>query len=175
MKTADMVLRYLVMVFSGFFLSIFYIVFTPATVYPVYWLLKIFYSAGLSGLILTVNGKEIEIINACIAGAAYFLLLALNLSTRNIFLKKRVKILLVSFSAFLILNIARIFLLSVLLINEAFFFDIAHLLFWYVLSVLFVFLIWIFTAKIFRIKEIPFISDFCYLKKEIKSHHKGRK
>ena len=153
------------MALAGIFFSVFYIVFTPLTIYPVYWLLSIFYPVTLSGAVLAIQGKEIEIISACVAGAAYFFLFALNLSTGNIRLKPRISVLLIDFSVFLVLNILRIFFLSVMLIKETVFFETVHLLLWYVFSILLVFLIWIVTVKSFRIKNIPFYSDIAYLKK----------
>ena len=167
MKTdiSGLVLRYLIMILAGIFLDVFYIIFTPLTVYPVYFLLSLIYPASLSGVTLIIGDREIELINACIAGSAYFLLFVLNLSTEKIKLKKRALILLVDFSALLVLNILRIFLLSILLIKETVFFETVHIIFWYLLSIVLVFLIWILTAKIFQIKAVPFYSDFASIKR----------
>lgn len=147
------------MLILGIFLNVFYIIFTPLTIYPLYFLLNIFFSASIAGNIIIADGASIEIINACIAGSAFYLLLVLNLSTPKIKLKKRVLILLFDYSILLAFNIIRIFLLSILLVNNSAFFDITHKIFWYALSIIFVFLIWIFTIKIFKIKEVPFVSD----------------
>ena len=141
-------------------LWIFYSIFTPLTVYSVFFLLQIFFQASLSGnTILLQNNLSIELIEACIAGSAYFLLLILNLSVPKISLKNRIKLLLFSYISFFVVNILRIFIFSLLLINGSPWFSTLHLLFWYVGSIVFVAAIWFIGIKILRIKEIPFYSD----------------
>ena len=98
--------------------------------------------------------------NACIAGSAFYLLFILNFSTPKIKLKKRFLILLMDYALFLMLNIMRIFMLSLLLIKNSAFFYLTHLIFWYVISIVLVVAIWMFTIRMFKIKEIPFRSDF---------------
>ena len=165
----DIVLRYSLIMLLGFFISIFYFIFKPLTVYSVYFILKLFYTVTLSNNTLIVNNTEIEIINACIAGSAYYLLFLLNFSTRNIKFKKRIFVFFIDSAALFLINILRIIILSVLLIKESFLFESIHLIFWYLLSILIVFLIWIFTAKILKIKSVPIISDFLVIKKMITS------
>ncbi|MCX6749697.1 MAG: pacearchaeosortase [Candidatus Pacearchaeota archaeon] len=149
-------------------LWLFYKVFTPLTVYPLYLLLSIFYDVSiLNSTILLINQSiPIELIGACVAGSAYYLLLILNLSTREISLKKRIKMLLWAFGAFLVLNILRIFLLSLLVISNSKFLEITHKIFWYALSTIFVVAIWFAEAKAFKIKSIPFYSDIRFLYKK---------
>lgn len=164
-------LRYCLALLAAFpNLALFYYIFTPLTVYVVYFILGLFYPADLIGRIVLINGYSIELIGACIAGAAYYLLFALNLATPMNF-KKRIMALLFSFTFFLFINILRISLLSTLFINSfsnSFsFFNITHLLFWYLLSVVFVVAIWFLTAKIFNIKEIPLYTDLLSLRKDI--------
>jgi exosortase/archaeosortase family protein len=173
----DLILRYLILIIFGISNSaIFYFLFTSLTVYPVYFLLKIFFDTSLVSSILTINNTSIEIIGACVAGSAYFLLLILNLSTRGIKLEKRILVLLFSFFSLLIFNILRIFLLSALLISGTSFFDVAHKLFWYVGSVFFVVLIWFSSVKLFKIKEIPFYSDIiCLLDHSRKNSKKTKR
>ena len=164
-KIASLFGRYAIMLIIGYFIGIFYTVFKPLTIYPVYFLLDIIYNISLSGSIISIGTLEIEMINACIAGSAYFLLLALNFSIPNTKPKKRIYALLLGFSMLLAFNILRVFILSILLINDFVYFEAIHMIFWYAFSIAAVVLIWILTAKIFRIKGIPFISDFIYLKK----------
>jgi exosortase/archaeosortase family protein len=157
------------MVLAGIFLNVFYVIFRPLTVYPVYFLLNIFYKASVSGNIISANGVQIEIVNACIAGSAFFLLLILNFSTPKIRWKKRLLILIYDFAVLLIINIIRIFVLSILLANQSVFFYAVHLILWHAVSILLVFLIWILTLRIFKIKKIPFVSDLsslCHTKKK---------
>ena len=154
--------RYIILLATAFpNLWIFYLIFTPLTVYPVYFLLKIFFGVSLISQIVILVGQTIpiEIIEACVAGSAYYLLLILNLTTGKIKTKTRVYMILFAFLSFLIVNIIRIFLLSLLAISGSSFFDITHIVFWYFISTIFVVAIWFIQVKIFRIKEIPLYSD----------------
>lgn len=168
----DIFLRYLILVVVAIpGLWLFYTIFTPITVYPVYWLLGIFFNVILSKSIdytitFLPQALPIDLISACIAGSAYYLLLILNLSTPNV--KSRIKALVFAFSLFLIVNILRIFFLSILALNGSPFFDITHKVFWYLLSTVFVVGIWFLEVKVFKIKGIPFISDLKFLYKNSK-------
>lgn len=171
-KILDIILRYAILIIAAIAnLWIFYLVFTPLTVLPVFWLLDLFYDALLvSGRIILINRMiPIELIEACIAGAAYYLLLILNLSTPGIKLNKRVKMIALSFIFFLVVNILRIFILSLVAVSGSSFFDITHIFFWYALSTVFVVAIWFAEVKIFKIKEIPFYSDLRLLYKKLKT------
>ena len=61
------------------------------------------------------------------------------------------------------MNILRLVILIVLIINKSIAFDITHKVFWYGVSTIYVVLIWVVTIFIFRIKEIPFISDVKFI------------
>ena len=159
-KIIDVIIRYSILLVIGILgTPFFYSIFTFLTIEPVYLLLNIFFNPSLISNIITINNLPIEIIGACVAGSAYYLLLILNLSMPKIKLGKRIMLLLFSFSLLLILNILRIFLLSVLYVSQFSLFDIAHKLFWYVGSIVFVVGIWFLSVWIFKIKEIPFYSD----------------
>jgi len=156
----DLGIRYLLLIVAAIpNLWIFYFIFTPLTVYPVYFLSKMFSSSFLFENTIVFSGSLIQIIPACIAGSAYYLLLILNLSTPKIKIKKRIIMLGIAFLSFLILNIIRIFALTILFLSGSPLFDITHKLFWYILSIVFVVGIWFVEVKIFKIKEIPFYSD----------------
>ena len=159
-KFFGILVRYLILTLIALpNLWLFYLIFTPLTIYPVFFLLSLFFSASLvNNLILLENTFPIEIISACIAGSAYYLLLILNLSI-PMKINKRLKILLFTFLSLLVLNILRIFLLSLVFVSGASLFDITHELFWYLGSTIFVVGIWFAGIKIFKIKEIPFYSD----------------
>ena len=152
--------RYLILILVGLpNLWLFYLVFSPLTIYPVYFLLNLFFDATLSGNLILLNKTfPIEIIDACVAGSAYYLLLILNLAI-PMEIKKRTKMLLASFSGLLGLNILRIFFLSALFASGNSSFDITHKLFWFLGSTIFVVGIWFAGIKIFKIKEIPIYSD----------------
>ena len=162
--------RYFILLILGLGnLFIFYVIFTPLTIYPVKFILSLFYSLELSGNSLIVNGYTIQLIEACIAGAAYYLLTILNLAT-SMPLKKRLYSLSFSFTIFLFLNISRIVILSMLFVNNSAYFDFSHKFFWYGLSTIFVVAIWFLTVYKFKIENIPFYSDFLSLKKAIKKN-----
>jgi exosortase/archaeosortase family protein len=159
-KFKSIIIRYLTLALLGTFgLFIFYFIFAPLTIFPVYFLLDIFFEPSLFFNIILINDVRIILIDACIAGSAYYLLLILNLSTPDIKVKKRLNIIAVSFLTFLILNILRIFFLSLLYLYGSSWFDFTHKLFWYALSIVFVVGIWFFIVKKLKIKEIPFYSD----------------
>jgi len=157
-------IRYLflvILVLPG--LILFYRLFSPLTIYPVYFLLNIFFDATLTGTTIFVQEFPIEIVEACIAGAAYYLLLIFNLSIPGIKVKKRISMVLFAFITFLLVNILRIFLLSILYISGSRWFDFAHELFWYAISIVFVVGIWFLEVKLFKLKSIPFYSDLNFL------------
>jgi exosortase/archaeosortase family protein len=160
-------LRYILILassLSNFF--IFYFIFSPLTIYPVYWILNIFFNASLQGSTILINGLPIELIDACIAGSAYFLLFALNLSLPKARLSKRINMVLFAFAAFLIINVLRIFFLSLLYLSGSSWFDFTHKIFWYAISIIFVVLIWFAEVKLFKVKKIPFYSDIKFFYKE---------
>ena len=163
-------LRYAILVIIGIIFAstdILYTILHPLTIYPVYFLLNIFYEALISNSYIFVQEIAIEIIPACIAVSAYFLLVILNLAT-PMPIKKRTYSLVFSVLLLLLLNILRIFILSILLINEAVYFDIVHKLLWYVLSIVIVVAVWFFTIYLFKIKDIPGYSDIRFLLESIK-------
>jgi len=143
---------------------IFYIIFKPLTVFPVYFLLKAFYDVSLSGLeSLIVNGVGISIIDACVAGSAYVLLFLLNALTRDIGFRKRIALFVCDSLLLLVLNIVRLIALISLFVNGSVAFDFTHKLFWYGLSTVFVVVIWFFSVWLFRVHSVPFISDIKFL------------
>ncbi|HLC53195.1 MAG TPA: pacearchaeosortase [Candidatus Nanoarchaeia archaeon] len=160
-EVLGMLSRYLVLLvlpLSGLFL--FYSVFTPLTVYPVFWVLKLWYA---NAIVLGTNtiffkGYYAEIIPACIAGAAYYLLIILNLSTPMPSLT-RVKSLVFLCSAFLVLNIARILAFARLFEIGFNYFDLTHQLTWYFGSTLLVVGIWFANVFMFNITAVPIYSD----------------
>ncbi|MFZ1970896.1 MAG: pacearchaeosortase [Candidatus Nanoarchaeia archaeon] len=166
----DFIIRYSFLVLVAIpNLWIFYTIFTPLTIYPVYLITKIFFNVSLSSNVILINGHiPIDMINACIAGSAYYLLLVLNISIPKIETKERVKMILFSFLLFLIVNIIRIVILILIYMSSNSSFNLIHQLFWYGLSTLFVLLIWFLEIKIFKVKDIPVYSDIKSLIKFIK-------
>ncbi len=162
-------IRYVILLGLIFTLPLIYKIFTPLTLYPVVGLLKLIYEqVNISqDFILIGFNTIIQLIPACIAGSAYLLLLILNLSV-SMRLKKRVYSLLLSFILLLVLNILRIFFLSVLYHSGNSFFDITHKLLWYGLSIVFVVGIWFLIVKLFSIKQIPVYTDIKYMLKIVR-------
>ena len=168
-KYADMFTRYLILILVGLSnLAIFYLIFTPLTIYPVYQILKIFFDVSLIQNFIFSETFSIQIIEACVAGSAYYFLLILNLSTPNIKIKKRINLLLTSFLILLLINILRIVFITFLLASNSAFFEITHKIFWYLGSTIFVVAIWFVQVNLYNIKHIPLYSDIKNIIKEIK-------
>ncbi len=162
----SIIIRYLILIAVAIpNMWILFEIFTPLTIYPVKWILSIFFSvSSISGNTLLLNQTiSIELISACVAGAAYYLLLMLNLFTPGIKIKKRIYMILSAFGIFLIVNILRIVILSALAYSHFAFFDITHEIFWYAISTVFVVGIWFWQVKAFKIREIPLYSDLKFL------------
>jgi exosortase/archaeosortase family protein len=155
-------IRYIILIITAIpSFWIFYFVFTPLTIYPVYFILNIFFGATLVGNSIFIENQisPIEIIGACVAGSAYYLLLIFNLSVPNIKFQKRIKMVCFTFLSFLVINILRIVILSAIFVLKPEIFNITHKLSWYIGSIVLVVGIWFLAVKKFEIKEIPFYSD----------------
>ncbi len=167
-KIYNIFIRYIILLLIALpNLWIFYFIFTPLTIYPVFFLLKLFFPVSLSGSTLILKGTPIQLVKSCIAGSAYYLLLILNLTT-PMQLRKRVFSVLFSFLVFLIINIFRIFFFSILFLHFFSLFKLAHLITWYLLSAVIIFLVWLTEIKLFKIKKIPVYSDIKFLYGKIK-------
>src|SRR3990172_3732926 len=137
----NILFRYLILIllsFNGLF--VFYLVFTPLTIYPSYFLLDSAFGATLdySNAVIYVGDVPVEMIRACIAGSAYYLLLIFNLATPGIKLPKRLTIIAFSFLIFLLANILRIVALTAMYMNSSPLFDVTHKSTWYFGSVILV-------------------------------------
>ncbi len=177
-KFLSIFLRYLLIILlaiPNFY--IFYKIFTPLTIYSSYFLFNLFFNALLTPeKHILIKEITIQIIPACVAGAAYYLLFALNLSIPDIKTRTRIKSIIFSFFALFIINVLRIFFLGLLIINNYSGVEFLHKFTWYFLSTLFVVVIWFLTIKIFKIKEIPFYTDlkFIYNKSNLKKQAKNK-
>lgn len=140
--------------------GLFYTIFTPLTIGPVFYFLNNIYNGiTIFGTdTVFIGGYYATIIPACIAGSAYYLLLILNMAT-PMSLKKRLLCLVYVFTLFLILNIARITLFGTLLSKGYQYFDITHLAVWYFGSTILVAFIWFSAIFLFKIKEAPVFTD----------------
>jgi exosortase/archaeosortase family protein len=161
-KTAiNLSARYFVLVVIGIFQAeIFYTIFTPLTVYPSFWILSLFYKNAflLEGNVLFYAGVYARIISACVGGAAYYLLLILNLTT-PMDVMKRVKSIVFLVIMFLFLNILRISAFAGLATLGNNYFDVAHEIMWYFGSTIMIVLIWFLCVSLFKIGGIPVYTD----------------
>ncbi len=183
--TKSILIRYFILFILGIGgLFLIYLIITPLTLYPVYFFLNlqhgaILQSSGISSACDITTSLQLNFISsiscvkttiyfrgyyatlvpACIAGAAVYLLLILNLTTQmNV--SKRLKSISFLIFSFLLINITRIIIFANIYTSKGFdFFDIAHRTTWYFGSTVLVVLIWFSNILIFKIKEIPIYSE----------------
>lgn len=158
-------------------LAVIYVIFTPLTIYPVYgFLLSASSSTALlpDGVTLYFRGEHIQLVEACIAGSAYYLLLILNLAT-PMSPKKRTKSLIFLLASFLILNILRIVIFAGLHVIGYKYFDLAHMFVWYFGSTILVVLIWFANTFLFKIEGIPLYTDLMNVVHDIATPKKSEK
>ena len=149
-------------------LYVIYKVLTPLTIHVLNTILSIFTTTELGGNIIHLRdlGIGIEMVPACIAGSAFYLLLLLVMSTADIKPETRTKALVSSFAILFALNILRIMIL-VPVANTPYF-ETAHWILWHLISTLFVVGVWLITIKLYEIKTIPVYSDIKYIKSLIR-------
>ncbi len=174
-RVFSLVIRYLVLILLGLGnLYIFYLIFTPLTIYPVFYILSkffdpIFFLSKTPIPAIFFKGYIAHIIPACVAGSAYYLLLILNLTT-PMKISKRIYSILFLFIGFLIINIIRIAVFALLVPRGYQYFDITHELTWYFGSTIMVVILWFANILIFKIREIPIYSDIKSLYYEATKH-----
>ncbi len=161
--------RYFFILVIGLLLPFFSRVLFHLTIFPIYSILRMLYHPVIVyDNTLFVGHYAIVIVDACVATSAYYLLLLLNFGLAMP-LKKRILSLVFSFSLFFLLNILRILFLTYLFVYESIFFKTVHLVFWHIMSTLFVVGIWFISYVLFSIHGIPFYSDIKKLIAERKS------
>lgn len=156
--------RYLILFITAIIISfseIFDNFFLKLTIYPVNFLLNFSYSSIIIGNEILFQSTIIRLIPACIAVSAYFLFFILNLST-PMKIKTRINSLLFICASLLVINILRIYFLSILLINDYIYFDAIHKFIWYFMNIVIVLGLWFLSVYLHKIKEIPIYSDFKY-------------
>lgn len=177
-KIKEIFFRYGILVIVGFFgLNLFYEILKPLTVYIFWFILNLIYGASIidsSIIIFGVNTAYIDVIPACAAGAAYYLLLILNLTTpmnKN----KRIKSIIFLFIVFFLFNITRLVVFAILFKEGYKYFDLAHVIVWYVGSTVMVVAIWFVNAYVFKIKSVPIYSDMKIILSDIKQDKISKK
>ncbi len=173
-KVVGMFSRYFFLLLLGIGnLYIFYKILTPLTIQSVGMILSLFTKTIISGNMILMKGVVIEIVPACVAGAAFYLLFLLIFSTAEVKPRKRFFALVTSVSILFFLNVIRIVFLS-LIVDKTYFFVI-HWLLWYIASTVFVVAVWFFIVRLYKIKSIPIYSDVKYLTSLRKSRKKSKR
>lgn len=164
----DVVLRYSLSIILGIFFKIFYLIFSPLTIWLTYFSIKLFVpSATLSQYKIYTPFSTLTFIDACIAASAYLLLSILILTTKGIRFRQRLFYFVIGSILILSFNIVRInILVYFLYVSKTNLYETFHMIFWKFLSTIFVFLTWVFLITKFNIIHIPIFSDFKALKKE---------
>ncbi len=158
-STTIELLKFILVLLLGIFYEIFYIIFTPLTIYPTFIISNIFFDAALIENALIIDSTIFKFIPACIAASAYLLLAILILTTKGINFGKCLKLFIIGSLLILSANILRLEFLIFLYRNFSIeLFNTIHLFIWKVLSSIYVVLVWLFITKYFKIKEIPIYS-----------------
>lgn len=149
--------------------SLFYTIFTPLTINPVFHIFQLLYEDAtlFSTHTIFIKGYYATIIPACVAGSAYYLLLILNLTT-PMARPKRLWCLAYTFILFLVLNILRIVMFGALLTKGYPYFDITHLATWYFGSTVLVAGIWFSALYVLRIPGAPVFTDLQSIMKDVR-------
>jgi exosortase/archaeosortase family protein len=161
-------LRYIVTFLIILLRDFWYLILSKVTIWVSYGLLFLYLPIILVDNSVIVNSVTFEFIEACIAVSAYLIFVSLALLTRNLSSKRRVKIIGIGLLSIFIVNILRIqILINVYFVFGKNYFDSIHLLFWHILSSVFVFLLWVYLTKRYKVKSIPVYTDLKYLLKKI--------
>lgn len=147
-------------------IKLFYLILTPLTIYGSYVLL-LHYNPYVYETSIIIGYQAFEFVKACIAGAAYLLLLILILLTKDIKFYGRIKMFLLGSLMIYILNIIRIVVLIIISVSyDIELFGAVHMLFWKFLSGFYIAIVWISLVYLFKIKSVPVYSDLRYLYKK---------
>ncbi|MBM3232685.1 pacearchaeosortase [Candidatus Pacearchaeota archaeon] len=167
----DLVIRYdILLIISLTQHWLLYEIFTPLTLYPLFWIISIFTKAMILPLTSTIetSGLTFSLVPACVAGSAYYLLLILNLTTKMTF-TQRLKSILFILTTFYVLNLIRLLVFVFLYSSTVPFTDSLHIITWYIVSILFVVGIWFYNVYLFKIGGLPIVDDFSDLWNAIKN------
>jgi len=166
-KVLNLITRYLSILILG--LGNLYIlqkILTPPTIHTTNWILGIFTETILTKNTIRTNSLTLQIIPACVAISAFYLLIFLILSTADIKTKTRFYAACSAIAILFILNITRILILIPMASSP--YFNTVHWLFWHLISTVFVVATWFTIIKLYKIESIPIYTDIKYLKGLIK-------
>lgn len=126
---------------------------------------------------ISILGGEatVNVVKYCVTASAYYLLTILCIITMGIALWKRILMFLIGTALIFGMNIARIVVLIIILINNQEVFKPAHFIFGLLLSIGYVALIWVLLSLLFKVKTVPVLSDIKFLTNEIFKGKKKRK
>ena len=177
----NLVIRFIMLLIVTVGYPLFYTILLPITLYPSYFILNLFYDVLIIGNSLGINNIGFKFIEACVAGAAYYLLFLLVIGTKDLSWKKGLKMFFLGVLLILGMNVLRISILVNIAVELGKnYFDSVHLLFWNFVSGIYIAIVWIILVKLFKVKKIPYYSDLKYfydkslLKKRKKSKVKRR-
>ena len=150
-KILGLFARYISLILLGLGnLYIIYAVLIPLTISTLNIIISFFTKPLITENIIHVGAIGIEIIPACVAGSAFYLLLILILSTADTKPETRTRAVITAIVTLFILNIIRILILIPM--AGSVHFETAHWIFWHIISTIFVVVIWIGVVKIYKIK-----------------------
>jgi hypothetical protein len=154
--------RYLALIILGLGnLYIIYKILTPLTILVTNGILSIFTKTSLIDNMIRMADMSIEIVPACVAGSAFYLLLLLIVSMADVKPVVRTKMIITALITLFLLNITRILILVPF--ARTTYFDTIHWIFWHIISTVFVVGIWVMIVRIYKTKSIPIYSDVKYI------------
>lgn len=164
----ETIFRYVLTLGTILLRDLWYQLLSPLTIYVNYWFFLLYLPVSLAGNTLSINGTSFEFVQACIAVSAYLIFTALVLLTKGVTVNKRLQMLGIGFVAIFVANMLRVqVLINIYFYFGKNFFDSVHLLFWHFISAIFVFFIWVYLSKKYKIRNIPVYSDLKYLLNKI--------
>jgi len=125
-------------------------------------------SFSVSYAIRILGGEAtVNIVKYCVTASAYYLLTLFCIITMGIALWKRVLMFIIGSALIFGMNIARIVVLIVVMLNNSEIFKAAHFALGFLLSVGYVILVWVLLSFLFKVKTVPFYSDIKFLTHEM--------
>lgn len=156
-KIVGIFIRYAVILLAGVNIHVFNAILSTPTIKVFAFVLRPFFDIVVANNFIYARGVITQIAPSCLVGQAFFVLFMLVFATADLKPKRRLAVLAFSFTALFVLNIARMFVL-ILIIHKPYF-NTAHWIGQYIASTVFVVSIWIAAVHLLKIMKIPFYSD----------------
>ena len=149
-------------------INIFNLLLQTPTMYASYFPIKLLgYDISINGDLIEIGEHTLRFVAACTATSAYYLLTILILLTKDIKLRRGIKMLVTGALLILLMNVVRIDILLIALMEKGInMFESLHIIFWEFVSSLYVVGVWIFLIRKFKVKTIPAVSDIKELYKK---------